>query len=182
MLRLRDAAGRRVQPVPKPEHSSGRWEALRDPFSPPQTGRPPLDVVTPPPGSEALLGLLLIRVVLPVVVLGLAVWAHIRISMSMRKRLDLPTDIKAKLDAFKHQVSENCESLDRHISKDAARWQQAAKVTEREAEAAATEAPSTMPASGAPVGPTVPMSVWMDASKPQRDAWASAGYGPAEAS
>lgn len=183
--RLRGAVARRVRPVPESETScQGPYQAVAGPLSPVPTGRPLLDAVSAPPAAEIALGLLLIRVILPLTIAALTIWAHVRISIALRTRLELPANMKAQLKAFEHQVTEFDESLSRHVGKDAARWARIEKTVAAASEpAAATAAPSLVPgAAPAPTGPTVPMSVWNDANEPQRQAWRMAGQAPAEAS
>lgn len=135
-----------------------------------------MDAVGNASGSEVALALLLLRLVLPVSILAGVVWAHIRISRALQKRLDLPADMKATLSEVRHEIEEFRGTLGRHISKDAAREQQRAK-----AEAAKLEAmtPGVTDDQSAAVpgvvGGYIPSIVWNEASEGQRAAWQSAG-------
>lgn len=127
--------------------------------------------------AEVALGLLLIRLILPVSILAATIWAHIRISTALRNRLELPADMKAQISAFKHQVSELEETFNRHIGKDNARWKLMQKEVEQQAngEVVGSMANAAVASAGSP---KVPRQVWDSASQAQRMAWQGAGMEP----
>ncbi len=78
------------------------------------------------------------------------------------------------MTAFEHQVSENCESLDRHIAKDAARQQQRRKAAERQQDAAAM-VPGPVGVAPQEPGMLIPRQTWDEADAGQQAAWGAMG-------
>lgn len=118
------------------------------------------------------------RIGLPIAMVVVAIWAHVRISLSLRKRLELPSDMKAKVAAFEHQTAELHESLLRHIGKSAARQ----KLNVKEALANKEAAEAAQAVGEAPVPADVeymPANVWKAASTAQQMAWEASGLRPA---
>ncbi len=120
--------------------------------------------------------MLLIRVILPVGILAGLIWAHVRITIANRTKVNLPADIKALIAGLTHQVSEYEETLNRHMAKHAGRQRLAAKAAEKAEDAAAVVG---VPAQVAPLAPQVggyiPTQIWQDADAGQRAAWEAFG-------
>lgn len=126
-----------------------------------------------------ILGVFIIRIGLPLSMIILGIWAHIRISISLRKRLELPADMKAKVSAFEHQVTELDESLTRHVGKHTSREAREQKAAQKRAAEAAAMAPEAV--AGIPTAAVqadieyMPSHIWNKASPAQQTAWEASG-------
>lgn len=124
-------------------------------------------------GAEIALGLILIRLLLPVGILIGLIIAHVRITIANRTKVNLPADIKANIAGLTHQVSELEETLQRHMAKHAGRQRLAAKAAQE-----IEDAQTALPGPGA-VTPDasmlVPANVWNEADEGQRRVWELSG-------
>lgn len=122
---------------------------------------------------EAVIGVILVRVVLALAGIVIGVIALVLISRESRRRMELPADLIARVKALDHQVAELDETFGKHLRKDSARASRASR-----SEAANLPAEPLAPGVAPSSDNRVPMDVWRGMSRAQRANMEAAGLAP----